>query len=65
MAFQDTSKFKAGFADDAADENLCRSCDGKGYEADYIGLEMKCVQVNCPDCKGTGRVMLPKDGTKP
>jgi hypothetical protein len=33
----------------------CRSCDGKGHEADYVGLEMKCVQVDCPDCYGTGK----------
>lgn len=32
----------------------CGACDGRGYEADYVGLEMKCVQVDCSFCNGTG-----------
>lgn len=35
----------------------CTSCDGKGEVADYVGLEMKCVGAECPDCKGTGAAL--------
>lgn len=33
----------------------CSSCDGEGFEVDYVGLEMKPIQVGCSACKGTGR----------
>lgn len=32
----------------------CKWCGGTGTEADYIGLEMKCVEVECSACNGTG-----------
>lgn len=36
----------------------CRSCNGRGTTADYIGLEMKPVEVECDRCSGTGRAAL-------
>lgn len=32
----------------------CPHCNGQGTEADYIGLEMDCVEIECPACYGTG-----------
>lgn len=34
----------------------CRACDGEGCEADYVGLEMKCIAVNCSTCGGSGKM---------
>lgn len=34
----------------------CPNCNGRGTEADYVGLEMKCVEVECSKCNGTGVV---------
>ncbi len=34
---------------------LCRRCKGTGTEADYAGLDMRCVEVACSTCAGTGR----------
>ena len=33
----------------------CKHCYGRGTQADYMGLEMRCVEVECPDCNGTGK----------
>lgn len=33
----------------------CEACNGRGEVADYVGLEMKCVGVECWNCRGTGR----------
>ena len=33
----------------------CRNCGGRGIEADYVGLEMRCVEVECSFCRGTGK----------
>lgn len=33
---------------------VCRECNGRGTSADYVGLEMRCVEVECPSCSGTG-----------
>jgi DnaJ-class molecular chaperone len=32
----------------------CPDCRGKGTTADYVGLEMKPVEVECDRCNGTG-----------
>lgn len=32
----------------------CRGCGGTGQEADYVGLEMKPVAVDCDHCGGSG-----------
>lgn len=34
----------------------CRQCGGTGLIADYTGLEMKCVGVECDACGGTGEL---------
>lgn len=34
----------------------CQSCDGDGFEVEYLGLEMKPVQTSCAACKGSGKV---------
>lgn len=36
----------------------CPACNGKGEVADYVGLEMRCIGVECPDCGGTGKRAL-------
>ena len=35
--------------------SVCPDCHGTGGEADYVGLEMKCVEVECSRCHGTGK----------
>lgn len=37
---------------------VCPSCEGQGQIADYVGLEMHCVGVDCDRCKGTGRIAV-------
>lgn len=37
-------------------DRICPMCDGSGVVADYIGLEMKPVGVECDRCNGTGKV---------
>jgi hypothetical protein len=32
----------------------CAGCNGRGTAADYVGLEMRCIEVECPWCKGIG-----------
>ncbi len=32
----------------------CPSCDGRGLVGDYVGLEMRCVGVECSRCLGSG-----------
>ncbi len=34
---------------------VCPSCGGRGEVADYVGLEMKPVAVDCEVCHGTGK----------
>lgn len=41
---------------DGIKKDKCKACDGRGSEADYVGLEMKCVEVDCSFCNGTGWV---------
>ncbi len=36
----------------------CMGCDGEGVIADYEGLEMKCVAIECSCCKGSGKVAV-------
>lgn len=38
----------------------CRDCKGTGLVADYVGLEMKPIGVECESCGGTGRLELAK-----
>ena len=33
----------------------CTLCDGRGTVPDWIGLEMKCIEVDCEKCHGTGK----------
>lgn len=35
-------------------KSKCPECNGKGEVADYVGLEMRPVGVECPTCGGTG-----------
>jgi DnaJ-class molecular chaperone len=42
----------------------CPNCKGKGTEPDWVGLEMRCVMVECTRCKGTGTV-TPDDVKRP
>lgn len=37
----------------------CAECAGKGEAADYVGLEMRCVGVECPSCGGDGKGQVP------
>jgi len=37
----------------------CPACKGKGTEADYVGLEMRCVEVDCSTCGGSGKQGVP------
>ena len=46
----------------------CPHCGGTGTVADWIGLEMKRVEVECDSCCGTGFIhsipaLTPKDKT--
>lgn len=34
----------------------CPECKGKGTAADYVGLEMRCVEAECPRCEGKGTI---------
>jgi hypothetical protein len=38
----------------------CSECRGTGTTADYVGLEMRCVEVECGTCNGTGRTAARK-----
>lgn len=39
-------------------DQVCPACKGRGTEADYVGLEMRCVETGCSRCNGTGRSAL-------
>lgn len=31
---------------------VCRRCKGAGTVADYVGDDMRCIETECPDCRG-------------
>ena len=39
-------------------EMVCEYCYGRGTQAAYVGMEMRCVEVECPDCNGTGKAKI-------
>lgn len=39
-----------------AKSERCPNCLGKGTEADYVGLDMRSVEVECGTCRGTGKI---------
>lgn len=38
----------------------CSTCNGSGTEADYVGLDMRCVEVECSRCNGKGVIANPE-----
>lgn len=34
----------------------CPFCKGRGTEVDYVGLEMRPVEIECCHCKGNGTI---------
>lgn len=39
-------------------DEKCKYCHGEGVVADYVGLHMSCVAVECDRCKGTGHASV-------
>ena len=52
-----TNPVVPSWMDDGCTMKVCPSCKGNGTQADYVGLEMRCVAVECDRCKGTGEVL--------
>jgi hypothetical protein len=46
-------------------EPVCKHCKGTGAEADYVGLEMRCVAVACSACGGSGHLPSPAPAVEP
>jgi hypothetical protein len=39
---------------------ICNRCGGEGSEADYYGLKMEPVEIECSACNGTGKAEVTK-----
>jgi len=46
------------------EDNKCQYCKGTGSEADYVGDEMRCVEVDCSFCKGAGTKQPTEDAQR-
>lgn len=54
-AYEGPKNFQTIIAEQRHGVKWCKVCRGTGTVADYIGLEMKCVEVDCEVCHGTGK----------